>query len=200
MILEIKDCIVSSEILTECFSCDFMKCKGCCCIVGDSGAPLLKNEAALLEEEFPKYAKHIPEKGLKAIEEQGFSIVDGDGDLVTPLVGDCGECAYSITDKDGFTLCAVEKEWCAGNPLKIRKPISCWLYPIRVSRLSNGLTALNLSREHLCGCAFEKGKKEGIPVYRFLREPLVFLFGEEFYSMLSEAADSLFSMSSSARE
>ncbi len=200
MIIEIKDCLVSSEILTECFCCDFAKCKGCCCIIGDSGAPLSEEEARLLEEEFPRYKGHIPAEGLKAIENQGFSIIDSDGDRVTPLVSDKGECAYSYTDKDGFTFCAVEKEWCADNSLKIRKPISCWLYPIRISKLSNGLTALNLSREHLCKGAFEKGKKEGIPVYRFLREPLVFLFGEEFYSMLCEAADSLSSMSLSARE
>ncbi len=168
--------------------------------MGDSGAPLTAEEADLLAEEFPKYRKHIPAAGLRSIENQGFSIIDGDGDLVTPLVSDKGECAYSFTDENGYTYCSVEREWCADNSLKIRKPASCWLYPVRVSVLSNGLKALNLSREHLCRGAFEKGKKEGIPVYKFLREPLVSLFGEEFYSMLSEAAASLSSISLSARE
>ena len=203
MIIRIKDCLVSSEILTECFSCDFLRCKGCCCVIGDSGAPLDEREPALLEKEFENYKKYLPGVSLQSIKEQGFSVIDGDGDLVTPLVNK-HECVYSFTDENGYTFCAVEKYWTenylnkavlhcceAGtfyNSIGFRKPISCRLYPIRVSRLSNGLYALNLSREHLCREAFEKGAKEKVPVFKFLREPLIYRFGEDFYSSLEVAS------------
>ena len=203
MIIRIKDCLVSSEILTECFSCDFLRCKGCCCVIGDSGAPLDEREPALLEKEFENYKRYLPGVSLQSIKEQGFSVIDGDGDLVTPLVNK-HECVYSFTDENGYTFCAVEKYWTenylnkaalhsceAGtfyNSIGFRKPISCRLYPIRVSRLSNGLYALNLSREHLCQEAFEKGAKEKVPVFKFLREPLIYRFGEDFYSSLEVAS------------
>lgn len=185
MIIRIKDCLVSSEIITECFSCDYVRCKGCCCVIGDSGAPLDAREPALLEKEFENYKKYLPGVSLQTIKDQGFSVIDADGDLVTPLVNG-HECAYSFTDEKGYTFCAVEKSSCG-----FRKPISCWLYPIRVSRLSNGLYALNLSREHLCREAFEKGAKEKVPVFKFLREPLIYRFGEDFYSSLEVASISL---------
>lgn len=204
MIIRIKDCLVSSEIVTECFSCDFIRCRGCCCVIGDSGAPLDVREPAFLETEYENYKKYLPEVSLQAIKNQGFSVTDKDGDLVTPLVNG-HECAYSFTDENGYTFCAVEKYWtdryaaanekrCHGsagtffNPNGFRKPVSCWLYPIRVSRLSNGLYALNLSREHLCREAFEKGAKEKVPVFKFLREPLIYRFGEDFYSSLEVAS------------
>ena len=203
MIIRIKDCLVSSEILTECFSCDFLRCKGCCCVIGDSGAPLDEHEPALLEKEFENYKKYLSGVSLQSVKEQGFSVIDVDGDLVTPLVNK-HECVYSFTDENGYTFCAVEKYWTekylnkaalhsceAGtfyDPIGFRKPISCWLYPIRVSRLANGLYALNLSREHLCREAFEKGAIEKVPVFKFLREPLIYRFGEDFYSSLEVAS------------
>ena len=185
MIFKIKDCLVSSDIFTECFSCDFEKCKGCCCVIGDSGAPLENEEPALLKKEFEKYKKYLSGESIETIDSQGFSVIDIDGDLVTPLNPGREECAFSFTDEKGFTLCAVQKSG-------FRKPISCWLYPIRVSRLSNGLYALNLSREHLCVEAFAKGKKEGVPVFKYLKDPLIFRFGADFYSALEVASTSFF--------
>lgn len=178
MIIEIGDFLVSSEIITECFSCDYEVCRGCCCIVGDSGAPIALSESEKLKENFESYKHRLEPAGLHAIEEQSFSIIDPDNERVTPLVSEGGKCAYAITDENGYTLCAVQK----------MKPLSCLLYPIRVSKLSNGLTALNLSREHLCTCAFKKGEKEGVHVYEFLQEALTYAFGKKFYDSLVSAA------------
>lgn len=178
MIIEIGDILVSSEILTECFSCDLSICHGSCCVVGDSGAPLTEKESLRLKKNFVAYAFRLTKEGLKAIENQGFSVVDSDGDLVTPLVAEAGRCAYAIGSLEGLVSCAVQKF----------KPLSCALYPIRVKTLSNGLKALNLSREHLCRCAFKKGEKEKLPAYKFLREVLIKAFGLEFYEKLDRAA------------
>lgn len=186
-IIQIDDCLVSEEILTEYFSCDYGKCKGCCCIIGDSGAPLDECEPEAIEKNYPLFSPLMRPQGRKAVEEKGFFEIDVDGDMVTPLVPGSEECAYTCFDKDGNCFCSMERQWFAGKG-DFRKPISCWLYPIRVSVLGNGMRALNLHRWDICRNAYEKGRKEGIRVFEFLREPLERYFGEDFYSALSEAS------------
>ena len=187
MMIEIGKYLVSTEILTEYFCCDYEQCKGVCCIVGDSGAPLEGGEAESLMSQSEDYMPFMAEDGKEDVKRKGFSVVDIDGDIVTPLVSHDGRCAYSLTDSQGFTYCAVEKgfEKCGRG---IRKPLSCWIFPIRLKNLSNGYTGLMLSREHLCQEAFIKGRKKGERVYQFLKEPLIYRFGEDFYKELCEAA------------
>ena len=188
-IIRIGDILVSSEIITEYFSCDYEKCGGICCIVGDSGAPLEELEGDILKAEYPNYAAWMSAGGRTQVEKKGFYEIDMDGDMVTPLIGDREECVYSRFEGTNC-LCAIERAFCAGR-CDFAKPISCRLYPIRVSKLSSGLIAFNLHRWPICDCAFEKGKKEGIPVYKFLRNPIIFRYGEEFYSELESAASTL---------
>jgi len=189
-IIEIGNILVSSAILTEKFICDYPVCHGACCIIGDSGAPLSKEECLLLERELGNIKRHLRPEGILSIEEQGPFVRDTDGDFVTPLVNG-EECAYTQFDDQDNCFCGIEVARNSGDT-HFRKPISCWLYPIRVSYLSNGLVALNLHEWHICLDAFVKGKKEGVPVYKFLREPLIFAFGEEFYSQLEIAHRELF--------
>ena len=189
-ILQIGDCLVSTEILTEYFACDYAVCKGACCVAGDSGAPLEDCEPEALERNYNYYKDLMGGKGRSVVESLGFSVVDSDGDLVTPLVPETEECVYSSFDADGNCFCTVERCWMAGRG-DFRKPISCWLYPIRVSVLGSGLMALNLHRWEICKCAFEKGKKEGIHVYEFLKDPIIRYFGKDFYNEMEEVAAAL---------
>ena len=189
-IIEIDDCLVSEEILTEYYACDYEKCKGCCCIIGDSGAPLEEIEAEAIEKNYEIFSPIMSEEGRAAVASKGFFEIDRDGDMVTPLVPGSEECAFTHFDEEGNCFCAMERCWFQGNG-DFRKPISCWLYPIRITQLRNGMRALNLHRWHICKDAFEKGKKEKIRVYEFLREPIERYFGEDFYSALSGAAKML---------
>lgn len=186
-IVQIGDCLVSSDIFTEYFACDYAKCKGCCCIIGDSGAPLEEEELEPIERNYPAYAPIMRPEGRAAVDSKGFFEIDIDGDLVTPLVPGSEECAYCHFDEAGNCFCSIERKWFAGES-DWRKPISCALYPIRLSRLSNGLIAMNLHRWDICRDAYEKGKREGIRVYQFLREPIERRFGEEFYRQMEAAA------------
>ncbi len=188
-IFEIDKYLVSSDILTEQFACDFDACKGACCIIGDSGAPVEPNEKLEIECEYDNYKEYLAPENKKAVQQQGFTVIDCDGDLVTPLIKN-QECAYTYFTPDEYCLCAIEKAYFE-KKCSFKKPISCWLYPIRVSEFSNGSIALNLHRWNLCKDAFKKGKREGIPVYKFLKEPIIFKFGEEFYNALEEAAQQL---------
>ena len=186
-IIEIDDCLVSEEILTEYFACDYEKCKGCCCVIGDSGAPMEESEPEAIEKNYPIFSPIMTEEGRKAVADKGFFEIDMDGDMVTPLVPGSEECAYTIFDEEGNCFCSMERCWFQGKG-DFRKPISCWLSPIRITTLRNGMRALNLHRWHICQDAFAKGKKENIRVYEFLREPIERYFGEDFYAALSEAA------------
>lgn len=198
-IIAIGDLLVSPEIVTEFFACDYEVCRGVCCIVGESGAPLEEEEAAQLEREYPRYAEWLSDEARAKVESEGFFEVDRDGDLVTPLLGNSEECVFTRfeTDKNGSgadgkpcrnCLCAIEMAHNAGR-CKFVKPISCRLYPIRVTRFKDGSRALNLHRWDICAPAFAKGKREGIRVWQFLRAPLIDAFGEEFYRALQAAAE-----------
>ena len=181
--IQIGDVLVSADVVSEFFACDYAVCKGACCIAGDSGAPLEEDELPGLEENYPAFCELMSAAGRAAAEASGFFAVDREGDLVTPLVPGTEECAYCRFEGDNC-LCAIEK---AG----LEKPVSCALYPIRVKKFRGGGMALNLHRWGICRCAFERGRREGIRAYQFLREPLIRRFGSDFYDALSAAAQHL---------
>ena len=185
--IEIEGKIVSADLLREKFACDLSQCKGACCIEGDAGAPLEIEEVDILEEEYENYKPYMTPEGIKAVEEQGFMVVDSDGDYTTPLING-GECAFTCYDENGVALCAIDKAYREGK-CGFQKPISCHLYPIRVVEFSNGGVGLNYHRWNICSSACACGKKLGLPLYKSLKEPIIRRFGEEFYNALGCAAD-----------
>ena len=186
-IVEIGEVLISEEVILEYFACDYPVCKGQCCIIGESGAPLKEEELEPIEANYDVFSPLMRPEGRQAVEEKGFFEIDRDGDLVTPLVPGSEECAFCLFE-NGNCFCSMERQYFAGA-CSFRKPISCQLYPIRVKELGAGRLGLNLHRWDICRCAFEKGRREGIRVYQFLKEPLVRAFGEEFYEALCVAAE-----------
>lgn len=152
---------------------------------GDSGAPLEEDEVVELERVLPAVWDDLPEACRRVIEEQGVAYRDADGDMVTSIVGQ-RECVFSYRDEDGVCKCAIEKAYREGRT-EFYKPISCHLYPVRLTRYE-GFTAVNYHRWEVCACAERLGRKVGMPVYRFLREPLIRRFGAEWYEELEAAA------------
>lgn len=192
-IIEIGDILVSEDVVLEYFACDYPVCRGACCIVGESGAPLKEEELDPLEAEYEVFKPLMSEAGRAAVDAKGFFEIDREGDLVTPLVPGTEECAFCLME-DGNCFCAIERQFCKGLS-RFRKPVSCSLYPIRVVDLGGGRIGLNLHRWKICQCAYEKGRREGIRVYQFLQAPLTEAYGEEFYSALSAAARMLIAKS-----
>lgn len=178
-----ENTILSDELFTEQFVCHLEKCKGACCIEGDSGAPLEDDEIAIIEEVFEAVKPYLNEKGLKAIEEQGKWVRDFDYDLTTPCVDGNKECAYVVMEK-GITQCAFEKAYNDGKT-NFKKPISCHLYPIRISKFPD-YEALNYDRWNICSPACGHGKDLGVSVFEFLKEPLIRKYGEEWYDAVSK--------------
>lgn len=186
--IQIDDKIISLDLFTARFACDLGACRGECCVEGNAGAPLDEEEIALLENEWENYAPYMTPQGRRAVEEQGAAVVDEEGDLTTPLV-EGAECAYAIRE-NGVTWCAVEKAWKEGRTA-FRKPISCHLYPIRLVRLSNGMTGLQYHRWEVCRAAELLGRTKGEPLYKTLREPIVRRFGEAFYREMEACEEEL---------
>lgn len=184
--IEIGRTIVSRDIVEEHFLCDLLKCRGACCIEGDSGAPLTEEEAATIEETYPVFRKYLPEAHILEVEKQGNWVIDNDGDMVTPLVGN-RQCAYSFYDEHNILKCAIEKAYIEGN-IHFRKPVSCHLFPIRITPYKR-FDAVNYQELDICKPGRECGRSVQLPLYKFLKEPLIRKYGEEWYSQLEIAAD-----------
>lgn len=184
----IQDKIISDELVEAQFLCNLDACKGACCWEGDAGAPLEEEELAILEEIYPKVSPYLSPAGRAAIAQQGHYLIDEeDGEYRTPLI-DNAPCAYMTLDNSGKAQCGIEQAWQAGA-IAFRKPISCHLYPIRISKnLSTNFEALNYDRWDICTAACAKGKEHQLPVYRFAKDALIRKYGADFYEELDQAA------------
>ena len=181
MLVEIHDKIVSTQIFERKFVCDLNACKGACCIHGDAGAPLTIEEADILEEDLEKIKPYMRPEGISAVNETGVFYVDQENDTATTLVNGA-ECAFVYFDEKGITKCAIEAAHKDGKT-DFKKPISCHLYPIRLKQF-NDFTAVNYDHWDICEPACKCGEELNVPVFRFLKEPLIRAFGEKFFEEL----------------
>ena len=187
-IIQVGDVLLSSEILTEKFCCDYEKCKGICCVEGDAGAPVTLDEVAGIEDALDTVWGDLCASAQAVIDKQGVAYTDQEGDLVTSIVHG-KDCVFTCYDGENC-LCALEKAYRAGKT-RFCKPISCSLYPIREKRLSGGLVGLNYNRWDVCKAAITKGVEENIYLYQFLRDPLIRRFGEDWYQELLDTVKEL---------
>ena len=181
--LIVGNVLVSEELIDKCFCCDLSQCKGACCVDGDLGAPVAPDEVAELEEYYPDFQKYMTEEGVAVVENGGTFVFNGGDSFDTPLVESNDACAFAFYE-DGVAKCAIEKCFLDGD-IPFRKPISCYLYPIRVGRVGD-YEALNYDHWSICRTAVENGERLHLPVYQFLREPLIDKYGAEWYAELEE--------------
>lgn len=181
--LIVGNVLVSEELIDKCFCCDIAQCKGACCVDGDLGAPITPEEVAEIEDYYPDFQKYMTEEGVAVVENGGTFVFTGGDSFDTPLMASNNACAY-VCFEDGIAKCAIEKCFRNGE-IPFRKPISCYLYPIRVSRVGE-YEALNYDHWSICKTAVENGNRLKLPVYQFLREPLIAKYGEEWYAELEE--------------
>ena len=186
--MEVGGILISSDILTERFCCDYEKCRGVCCIEGDAGAPVTLDEIGGIEDALDTVWPDLSAQAQAVIDQQGVAYTDQEGDLVTSIVGG-KDCVFTCYDGQNC-LCALEKAF-RGGKTRFCKPISCALYPIRVKTFADGTVALNYNRWAICADAVRKGQSLDMPVYRFLKEPLTRRFGVAWYDELCAVADDL---------
>ena len=177
--------LISEDIFEKKFVCDLNACKGACCIAGESGAPLEKDELPIMESILEKVKPYLNKKGLKAIEKHGPYVLDSDGDYTTTLVGKEQECAFVVFDERKTAKCAIEIAHKEGV-IDWQKPISCHLYPIRITHHKN-YDAVNYHKWAICKDACACGEKLNVPVYKFLKTPLIRQYGKEWFKKLELA-------------
>tara|TARA_B100001173_G_C15956113_1_gene533494 strand:- start:387 stop:962 length:576 start_codon:yes stop_codon:yes gene_type:complete len=180
--------LISEEIIENNFHCNLSACKGACCIEGNSGAPLEKNEAEVLEREFEKISPYISNKAKKVIQQKGKYVYDKDGNLETPIING-KECVYVSYNSNGTLECGIEKAFDEGK-INLKKPISCHLYPIRVKKYSS-FTAVNYHKWNICSDACELGKILKKPIYQFVKDALIRRFGISWYLELEKVSKEL---------
>jgi hypothetical protein len=227
-ILDIGGILISTSILTEYFCCDLTACGGACCIEGDAGAPVTLDEVGEIEAVLDDAWPLMSAQAQAVVDRQGVAYTDPEGELVTSIVGgkDCVFTYYNYPPNTveelpaGCCLCALERV-CRQrqtamnlnapsqvenhpNPQEERplfvKPISCALYPIREKHFAGGLIGLNLHRWSVCDAAFRRGRELQLPVYSFLREPLIRRFGHSWYTELEAVAAEFFKESGGGQE
>ena len=186
--IQIDNVVVSFDVFREKFLCNLDACKGECCIEGDAGAPVELEEVAKLEEALPAIWDELSPEARRVIEEQGVVYTDQEGDLVTSIVNN-KDCVFTCYDEKGCCYCAIEKAYRAGK-VDFYKPVSCHLYPIRVGNYGS-YKAVNYHRWGVCKAAVLLGRKENLPVYKFLKEPLIRKFGKAWYEELELTAREL---------
>lgn len=179
----VDNAVLSDDLKEKHFVCDLAKCKGACCVEGDLGAPLEKEELDILDESLEVILPYLSQKGKDYIEIQGPYILDEEGDFSTTTIED-NECAFAIYDEKNILKCGIEQAYLDGKTTW-QKPISCHLYPIRITKYDH-YDALNYDRWDICNPACKLGDELKVPVYKFLKGPLVRKYGEDWYINLEK--------------
>lgn len=184
--IAIEDVLISDQLVEEQFVCDLVKCKGACCVDGDAGAPLENAELKELNDVYESVLPYLSEESKVILQTEGKYIYDSEFGWVTPTISN-GMCAYGIVDKKGIVKCGIEQAFNDGK-INWKKPISCHLFPIRIKKTKKNELLNYEPREDLCSAACSLGKKLKLPVYQFLKEPLIRKYGKEFYETLAATA------------
>ena len=178
--IQLDDKIISLDIFKTYFLCDLKSCKGACCVEGDAGAPITIEEKKIIEEALEHVKPYMSFKGIKSVEVNGVAVLDDENDLTTTLVNN-RECAFSYKDK-GIVRCSFESA-CNDGKIKFKKPISCHLFPIRITSYED-FEAINYEKIQICKSACACGTEIKLPLYVFLREPLIRKYGKNWYDEL----------------
>ncbi len=180
-----ENTLISEDVLEKKFICDLNACKGACCVEGDFGAPISEDERLILLENFDAITPFLSKDGLNTINEKGISELDDEKVLVTTCIPS-GACVFAV--KNGNVVsCGIENAYKAGK-IDFQKPISCHLYPIRISKVSE-FDALNYHKWVICKPACILGEKHQVPVYKFLKQPLIRKYGEHWYNELESIGE-----------
>lgn len=188
MLVEIGNKIVSTDIFSEQFTCDLNKCKGACCVKGNGGAPLNENEVDKIQNNIEKIKPYMSKSGIETVNREGVYYLDEEDTPATKLI-DKKECCFVYFDEDEIAKCSIETAYKAGG-IDFNKPESCHLYPIRTKEF-NEFTAINYETWDICSPACSLGKSLKVPVYQFLKEPIIRAFGSSFFEELTKVDQEL---------
>ncbi|MFA6925245.1 MAG: DUF3109 family protein [Bacteroidales bacterium] len=180
--IPIENTVVSLNLFEKLFVCNLSECKGVCCIEGEAGAPLEKEEVSVIQDIFEKVKPFMTKRGIEEIKKNGVFGYDEKGELGTALING-KECAFVYIEY-GIAKCAIEKAY-KEKKINFQKPVSCHLFPVRIKKYKN-YDAVNVEKWHICKPALINGKKLNIPVFKFLKKPLIRKYGKKWFEELEK--------------
>lgn len=180
-LISIENVLVSKEIVESNFACDLKKCKGACCTLeSDYGAPLSYEEVLKIESILREVKPYLPQTHIDTIERNGF-YEEIDGELMTKSINR-KSCVFVYFEGD-IAKCGIERAFFDGK-VDFRKPVSCHLFPIRVSKFGGDVLRYEKFKE--CTPAVDNGNKINIKLFNFCQESLTRLYGNDWYSRLKQ--------------
>lgn len=170
--------LIADEVATAAFACDLAVCKGACCVVGDAGAPVVSAELPVLNRAFHQLKNELPEASVSAVETDG--LFEADGPDYELRCNPAGACVF-VVEKNGVALCAIQKAFYEGR-FDWEKPLSCHLFPIRISR-TGGMDLMNFQYiPSLCSGGAACGRRNRTGLAEFLEKPLTRAYGAAWYA------------------
>jgi hypothetical protein len=182
--IQIDDIVLNTEIVHSNFTCDLGKCKGACCTMESPfGAPITKEEIEDIQKILPTVLDYLPKLHVNEIEKKNFWVKQQD-ELMTRSINNRA-CVFVYYEGD-IAKCAIEKANKDGK-INVMKPISCHLFPIRISNFAGPVLRYEKYRE--CQPAVEKGRKTMIKVIDFCRDALERHLGKEWFNKVKEISE-----------
>ena len=177
--------LVSLDIIQKNFICNLEKCHGACCVEGDYGAPLEESEIEDIKANLAVIREYMTPEAIELLDKDGFYEIDPFDIYVTKCVGKA-DCIFCF--KEGkIARCAIEKAY-FDKKQTFRKPVSCHLYPIRISQMQT-YEAMNYHEWEICEPGRVLGDKSGMPLYKFLKEAIIRKYGKEWYNEFEEIVE-----------
>jgi len=175
--MTIGETIIEEDIAYERFACNLSECKGACCTLqGGRGAPLRDEEVSEIQHVLPFIKQYLNEDHLRVIDKYG--IIEGNqGNYATTCVNDRA-CVFVYYEGD-IARCSIERAYLEGR-VQWRKPISCHLFPIRVSQ--GFKECLYYEKITECTPGRKYGLQENIQLYDYLEPALKRKYGNKWYS------------------
>ncbi len=175
--IEVDNVLINTEITETKFTCNLGKCKGACCTMESKyGAPITEQEIAIIETYLPIIKEYLPKEKIKEIDKNGFWIKVHD-EFMTRSIND-KDCVF-VYYEGNIAKCGIEKAF-YDERMNFRKPVSCHLFPIRISNF--GGPVLRFEKYSECKPALTYGNKTKITIFDFCREALERTFGKEWFS------------------
>lgn len=176
---KVRNTILSEDIATAKFMCDVSRCKGACCVVGNAGAPVGREEVPVLRKAYTLLKDELRPRAREVVENEGLLIGNNrEGHELNCT--DEKECVFVQYDEEGIARCAIQKAYYNGR-FNWEKPLSCHLFPIRLKRINDFEYANFEYVPSLCSAGCDKGEQEGTYLSDFLKEALIRRYGEEWY-------------------
>ncbi|MFN1835973.1 DUF3109 family protein [Balneola sp. MJW-20] len=186
---KVQNTILSDDIATAKFSCDLPRCKGACCVVGDAGAPVAKEEIPVLHKAYRFLKDELRPEAVQVAEKEGVVVgTEKTGYELSCVNG--AECIFVDYDQDEVAYCTIQKAYFEGR-FNWEKPISCHLFPVRLKRIAGFDYANYEYVPKLCAAACKKGEKEDTGLAEFLEKPLVRRYGKKWYREFLESCEEI---------